>query len=390
MIFVDTTLTSHCHANTGIQRVTRRLVRELGRDAIPVVHDIYAHYWRNTDSNEQELVNYSSHRASSRKRGATWSMAQKWRGRLVSIGVLPQQPVGRPTALIVPEVFSAPRDQAAFDDFRMKFGAPIIGVFHDLIPLILPVRTPVKTVETFEVYLESLRSFDVVAAVSEFSRDALLDYWSKRGAAHPPVVAIPLGVDVPAGPCPVPLAVTGRRIAILCVGTLEGRKNHLALLHAAESLWTSGLDFELTLFGGLNRETGMDAEMLAMDLIRKGYPLRRIRGGSDDQMEAEYARADFTVYPSLMEGFGLPVWESLARGRPCVCSGENAMAETTRFGGCLTTGNPTTSALADALRTLIQNPQKLAVLREECLRLKIRTWSDYTEDLRALISTLRA
>lgn len=390
MIFVDTTHTAHCYANTGIQRVTRRIARELGTGGRPVVYDRYGNYWRTPDSSESALVSYAATVQGGSKRSANWSLWQQVRGHAVGLGLHSRYALGaRASGLIVPEIFAAPRTPDVYADIRKRVDGPAIALFHDLIPLLMPAHTPTETVAKFETYLAALRNFDAIAAISEFSRDVLLDYWRGRGESHPPVYAIPLGVDAPPVTCPVPKSIPGRRPVVLCVGTLEGRKNHLALLEASESLWSAGLDFELTLFGGLNRETALPAENLAQDLIRRGRPLRRLSGGSDVQMEAEYERADFTVYPSLMEGFGLPVWESLARGRPCVCSGENAMAETTRFGGCLTSGHPTSAALAGALRALIQDPQKLETLRDECLRLKIRTWSDYATDLRALIATLR-
>jgi len=43
----------------------------------------------------------------------------------------------------------------------------------------------------------------------------------------------------------------------------------------------------------------------------------------------------FTVYPSLMEGFGIPILESLWHGKPCVCGGNGALGEVARGGGCL-------------------------------------------------------
>jgi glycosyltransferase involved in cell wall biosynthesis len=385
MILLDATHTAHCRANTGIQRVTRRIYRELGADATLAIHDLYGHCWRQPDKAETALMRYVETTQSGKKRGAAWSFSQKLRGRVASLGLHRRGGiVTRARALLVPEIFAAPRTPAAFAQLRRQVDGPAIALFHDLIPLLMPGHTPAATVAKFESYLAAMRTFDAVAAVSEFSRDALLDYWRKRGESHPPVYAIPLGVDVPATPCLLPSVASGRRLSILCVGTLEGRKNHLALLRAAEALWSSGLDFELTLFGGLNKETAGDAAALAEQLIRAGRPLRWVRGGSDAQMEAEYARADFTVYPSLMEGFGLPVLESLARGRPCVCSGENAIAETARDGGCLTIGTPTASALAEGIRVLLLNRQLLTSLQQQAASLKIRTWSDYAADLKWL------
>lgn len=390
MIFVDTTHTAHCAANTGIQRVTRRIVRELGADAQPVVYDRYGKYWRAPDADEAELVTYPDTLRPGAKRSANWSLRQQLRGHAAALGLHRALSLrDGAEALLVPEIFAAPRTAPVFQKLRAGTRGPAVAVFHDLIPLLMPGHTPAETVAKFETYLAALREFDAIAAVSEFSRDALLDYWRKRGESHPPVHAVPLGVDTPACVPPPPAADTARPVSILCVGTLEGRKNHLALLQAAESLWADGARFTLTLFGGLNRETGTPAAELAGRLIAAGRPLRWVRGGSDADMEAEYAGADFTVYPSLMEGFGLPVWESLSRGRPCVCSGENAMAETARAGGCVATGHPTPEALARTLGDLIAHPAKIAAHQAEARALRMRSWADYAADLRTLVRDLR-
>lgn len=383
MILVDVTHTSHCRANTGIQRVTRRIVRELGESAVPVVYDHYAGHWRGPDSLERKLTEYAAHLASHGKRSATWSWPQKLKGRMIFLGLRKSDLLpARVSAIIVPEVFAPPRTVAAYCELRQSTGAPIIGVFNDLIPLLMPGCTPVKIVEKFEAYLETLRGFDAIAAISEFSRDSLVEYWESRGLTHPPVTAIPLGVDIPDTLAPAPVVSPGRPPTILCVGTLEGRKNHFSLLKAAESLWSGGAAFELTLFGGANLETAGEAVAMIDRLIHEGRPLRWVRGGSDDAMEAEYARSDFTVYPSLMEGFGLPVLESLARGRPCICSGENAMAETARDGGCLLVGYPSPEALSSGMRRLIEDRELLGRLGGEARGRSIRSWADYSQTLR--------
>ena len=63
-----------------------------------------------------------------------------------------------------------------------------------------------------------------------------------------------------------------------------------------------------------------------------------------------YRECLFTVYPSLMEGFGLPILESLWHGKPCVCGGNSARLEVARGGGCLTVDQTSENAIAAGIK----------------------------------------
>jgi len=111
---------------------------------------------------------------------------------------------------------------------------------------------------------------------------------------------------------------------------------------------------------------------------------------TDAALGAAYAQATFTVYPSLIEGFGLPVLESLAHGRPCICSGRGALGESARGGGCLTLERVAPADLAAAISHLLGAPAERARLTAEARARRFRTWSDYAADLRAWLAALSA
>ena len=117
------------------------------------------------------------------------------------------------------------------------------------------------------------------------------------------------------------------RLKILCVGSIEGRKNHLALLQACEILWQKGLDFELHLIGLAQHQTAHKALALIAELKAKARPLNYAGAASDAAKEEAYQACTFSVYPSIAEGYGLPVAESVARGKPCVCLTSGALGE---------------------------------------------------------------
>jgi len=382
-LLLDLSHTCHTRARTGIQRVSRALRRELGAAARPVTHDPYARGWRSLAAWEEGNLLAPGAAGS---RGARWPWSARARGWLAALlrgrGAPAAERLRPNRGLLVPEVFS-PAVAAALPELLAAADGPAVAVFHDAIALQHPELSPAGTVARFPAYLLELLWFDGVAAVSEASRDVLCAYWEWQGIRdHPPVVAIPLGVDVPAAARAV--AVAGEGLPeVLCVGSLEGRKNHLALLAAAERLWREGIQFRLRLVGIVQPATGAAAAARVRELQAAGFPLVHETGAGDAAVAAAYAACAFTVYPSRLEGFGLPVVESLAHGKPCVCAGAGALGETARGGGCLALDATGPDELAAGLRRLLTDPAALAALVAAARARPIRRWAEYAADLSA-------
>jgi glycosyltransferase involved in cell wall biosynthesis len=383
-MLLDLTHTSHTRSLTGIQRVARGLARELGARATPICHDPHARLWRLLTDAERSLLTAAP--AAGRRR-AVWPLGSRLRAllrpRRASIEVrVPADPEG----LLVPEIFS-PETARALPELLRAVPGPRVALFFDAVALKLPELTPSGTVARYPAYLRELLAFDGICAISEDARDTLRDYWRWLGAAGaPPVVAVPLGIDPP--PSSAGLAQAAGKPVVLSVGTIEGRKNHLALLEACEVLWAWGESFELHLVGALRRETADAAWARIHGLVAAGRPLRHDPAASDAVLEAAYARASFTVYPSLMEGFGIPVAESLARGKPCVCSGRGALGELARGGGCVAVDPVDPAGLVAAIRRLLTSPAELARLSAEARARPVRTAADHARDVSAWMATL--
>jgi len=175
---------------------------------------------------------------------------------------------------------------------------------------------------------------------------------------------------------------------VLCVGSIEGRKNHLALLAACEALWQRGLRFELQLIGLAHPGTGRAALERLRALEAAGRPIHYEGPVSESGLARAYRACAFTVYPSLMEGFGLPVLESLSYKKPCISSAQGALGESTRDGGCLALERVDAPALADAIESLLSNPERLESLSLEAQRRTFKTWSAYADELLAWMRPL--
>lgn len=378
-MLLDLTHTSRTRARTGIQRVARCLWQQLASDATPVTRDPFLGDWRELEA--WEVANLRNSQGG-KGRKARWPAHAKLRGTLRRLlGRTAKHALqGSFDGLIEPELFGAPVAR----DFARLFArvrGPRVALFLDAIPMRFPELTPPGTVAWFPTYLQELLVFDGIAAISEDSRHALTSYWAWLGVKNPPpVVALPLGVD-PVTRAPIKGHPPAGMPVVLCVGTLEGRKNHLALLEACEQLWHQGAAFELRLIGHVNAETGGAALARARALQAAGRPLRYDGPAADETIAQAYAECAFTLYPSIAEGFGLPVIESLAHGKPCVCSARGALGEISHGGGCVALESVEPAALAAGIQRLLTSPAELQALAAAARARTFKTWADYAREL---------
>lgn len=386
-LLYDASHTSHTHAQTGIQRVVRSLFAELeARGPVaPLCFDPHEHSWRTLRAGELTTLRDRANAGGSR--GAKWTVAQKFAGRARRL-VGRRTPLPAASGLLVPELFST-KVAAQLPALLAHVRGPRVAVFHDAIGLKFPELTPPATVARLPAYLIELSQFDGVAAVSEDSAESLREFWRWAGVTRPPPVqTIPLGIDDCRAKCNSPAEPTSRP-RVLCVSTIEGRKNHLALLEAAEMLWRAGLAFDLELVGLPRADTAAAALARITGLQRAGHPLVAHGTVSDEKLHAAYARASFTVYPSLIEGFGLPVLESLQHGKPCICSSRGALGEAAQGGGTLALDSVTSATLADAMRRLLTVRELAAELAIQARARTFRSWHDYATDILDWMESLR-
>ena len=323
-------------------------------------------------------------------RGDQWSFTRKVKGKVLrhfekglEFGDFGE------AAFLTAELFS-PVVYSRYSSLFSKIRGPKIAVFHDAIALRLPEFTPKKTRNRIPKYLLELLDFDGIIAVSHSSSDDLKSFWASHsvpGEKQPVIRVIPNASSFRASAGTQTAAVSNQ---ILVVGTIEGRKNHVSLLKAAKILWDENRDFTLIMIGGLNPETGSKARQMISELVKADYPVYWKGTVSDDELTRAYQNCKFTVYPSLWEGFGLPVLESLSLGKPCVCTPFGALREVAENGGCLLVENGEPESLARGMRTLLENNGELKRLAKEACQRKYRTWDDHAKETLEFIEELRS
>jgi glycosyltransferase involved in cell wall biosynthesis len=189
---------------------------------------------------------------------------------------------------------------------------------------------------------------DRVVCISQFARSQLMrltapPHWAK-------LLLCRLGVDA-AQFAPTPSARRPGPLRLLSVGRLAPAKGQLLLVQACARLHRDGLPFELTVVGD-----GPDRARLQREVGRMGLAGRvRFTGALNQaEVQAELARADAFVLPSLAEGIPVVLMEAMASGLPCVTTPVNGIPELIqhdRTGLLAAPGDP--QALAEQLARLL-------------------------------------
>jgi glycosyltransferase involved in cell wall biosynthesis len=148
---------------------------------------------------------------------------------------------------------------------------------------------------------------------------------------------------------------------LLAVGTIERRKNLLLALRALEELP------EVTLVA-VGRPTPYAEELYAFARAhRLASRVRLLSDVSTPDLAAMYRLATVALYPSLFEGFGLPIVEALFSGTPVVTTRGGCFAEAGGPGSAyVDPGDP--EELRGVLAALLADPARRAAMREEGLR----------------------
>ena len=160
---------------------------------------------------------------------------------------------------------------------------------------------------------------------------------------------------------------------ILNVGTLEPRKNLIRLARAYRSLPTALRDRYPLVIVGMKGWHYESIEQELGPLLRSGHV--RLPGYIPaEALPALYAGAAMLVYPSLYEGFGLPLVEAMASGTPVITSNRSSMPEVVGNAGILVEPEDETM-IAEAIRQLLEDKNAAQRLQQQGLeRARQFTW----------------
>ena len=317
-----------------------------------------------------------------------WLLA-RGRGKFVPLHQHPlHRQAPRGTWVLLPELMYKGKT-GQLVDYAHRHGWRVAAIFYDTIPVDRPDLVPPDLPAKHAEYMRDLSRADLILPISEASAEGWRAFVAREKLPTPPVRAVPLACDLVGTPrvqTPPPAPVSGQPVRMLCVSTLEPRKNHAALLAAYELAVARRSDLRLELdligasyIGSQDIADGVRAAMSRLPGLRWHEQVEYAR------LQELYAQCDFTVYPTLLEGFGLPVIESLWLGRPCVCANFGVMAENAVGGGCVTVDVRDPGVLADAMLTLAGSAELRAKLTTEAIARPLKTWGEYAREVLACL-----
>lgn len=301
--------------------------------------------------------------------------------RTTSIGAFHKIVVGRGDILFMPAFWhdEPPSTYAKVQES----GALLVPLLHDVLPITLPAAYNPEWRELFRQNVVATAVLcDHLMYVSESTRNDFRRVLSSIGGVEPPYSIHHNGFDfssrvaAPARPSAELRAFFSEPgFRALMVGTVEPKKNHLLVLAACQALWAEGLKFKLALVGRPGWQSEEIDDSISKILVHKTWKknIAWFTDLTDEDLEFAYSNSQLCILASAAEGFGIPLIEALAKKVPVLASDIPPFRE-------IGDGHATffdlkgESALADALRLLIEDPKTYDQARR---RAETFRWPDW-------------
>ncbi len=361
-IFIDASYTLFSGKSSGIERVVRSIMRESRQAGLSVQPQVvFCHAGKFYPVNDQQIsrigrcvrykANILARMPKSYRKAAEW-LCTKTDSKKLRRLLLPESGhlglfkiphslyekhvVGRiirrlkpvlpqPTDLfLLPDAYWPKRDVwNAVDDARRN-GAMIATLIYDIIPITHPDLVGQRRRDTFINYLKQLGlKSDLIVAISDTVRDQVAKMLPELCDGQPHCTDLrhfELGAELSDSVGHVRESVVDLfgpvrdKTPYLMVATFDPRKNHRYLLQAFDLLWQQRPELKLCLVG---RVGWMCDDILT---VLEKHPLRNkslfvFHDLSDAELRYCYAATRGVVFPSIVEGFGLPIVESLWYGQ---------------------------------------------------------------------------
>lgn len=216
-------------------------------------------------------------------------------------------------------------------EVKVRSEIKVITMCYDLIPVLFPHLVVANVAGVFAKYFADLAWLsDHVFCISKNTENDLINFLNEIGAPLPTTSVIRLGENIVPKDCLTnksSLLKATNEPYILFVSTIERRKNHEVIYRAIVKIINSQMSPPHVVFVGMN---GWGVADFLNDIRldpRVQNKVTILNNVDDDNLAALYKNALFTVYPSLYEGWGLPVAESLSYGKFCIASNSSSIPE---------------------------------------------------------------
>lgn len=273
-------------------------------------------------------------------------------------------------------------------------GGRVSHMIYDIIPFTHPELHGQDVTGPFNNWLEKTTRYvdTYICASHNTAQDVRSFLTGRTHSAH--VKVAPLAHEFQGYPrhdtsmlhsAVLPQALRGKEY-VLCVGSLEIRKNGAALLRAWQKVHqTLGATTPLLVFAGKRAWALGEFNKALADMAEAARYVHILESPSDAQLAALYQGCLFTAYPSLYEGWGLPVGEGAWFDKYGVVSQTSSVPEV--CGPLMDYVDPTDIAdIATKLLTPLRDRGYLARRSEAVRASTLRTWDDVADNVYALLT----
>lgn len=212
-------------------------------------------------------------------------------------------------------------------------GAKVVLLMYDLIPLRHPEFCFALVPYIFQLWLSRMLPLaDAVVCISKATEQDLRNYASHIPIDLPPTGYFHLGSDLARTSSEGDVRQTLKRFlteptpCFAAIGSFEPKKNYGFLLDVFERMWARGLEVRLLIIGRESAESHALVGKVRQH-PEQGGKLLTLFDATDTEVGYSYAKCRTLIFPSLAEGFGLPLVEARTRGSLVIASNLPVFAE---------------------------------------------------------------
>lgn len=268
----------------------------------------------------------------------------------------------------------------------------VIQIIHDMATTLQPQFFEPVAVSPTDYNRIVLPRCALVLAVSENTKRELSEWLKSERLSLPPIAVFREGDDLAVSRSQKPrdsyfkLSGLKGNDYILTVGTIEAKKNHHLYYYVYKLAAQKGIDLPKLVIAG---RKGWGSET-TIDLLSRDPQIKDkiviLHGKSDEELSWLYDNCLFTILASFHEGWGIPIAESIARGKPCLCSGTSSMVEVAK--GHTQLFNPLSPDDCLAAIQKLLKPKELAAMNKKVRAYKLFSWDESYAQVATLIQEI--
>jgi glycosyltransferase involved in cell wall biosynthesis len=291
--------------------------------------------------------------------------------------------------ILLLELVFQPNQIAYLKEISRDYGANLTYFSYDCNPLITPHYWPPDVSEHFSNYVTLVNSSRRVWSISKTAQEDIKRF-SKTDESKISFEYkwLPPFKFPDCDPRKIHLQGLEKENYILMVASYVPSKNHLGFLEALKILKAKGISIPKIYLVGGGSWIGQEIDTKVRELNQIGIQIKKYEAIRNCCLGKLYKNCSFSILPSFVEGFGLPIVESLSFGKPVVTSTSMSMGELLALPGTIGFSHSQVPSLATILEQILSDNDLLETLTSEAVENldNLGTWQDYAAELYEFVS----